>query len=65
MLLAGQSISPDVRQALRENRLEDAAKLLMRQYGLTRAETIDLLGVDLGSSLARLKRSTPSKRDRH
>ena len=39
MLLAGQSISPDARQALRENRLEDFAQLLMREYGLTRAET--------------------------
>lgn len=47
MLLAGQSISPDARQALRENRLEDAAQLLMREYGLTRAETNDLLRVSL------------------
>jgi FAD synthase len=62
MLLAGQSISPDVRQALRENRLEDAAQLLMRQYGLTRAETGDLLGVDLGSTSIRSKTSNPSKR---
>ena len=61
MLLAGQSISPDVRQALRENRLEDAAQLLMRECGLTRAETSDLLGVDLGSSI-RSKSSNPSKR---
>jgi len=59
MLLAGQSISLDVRKALRENRLEDAAQLLMRKYGLTRAETNDLLGVDLGKSSSR---STSSNR---
>jgi len=59
MLLAGQSISLDVREALRENRLEDAAQLLMRKYGLTRAETTDLLGVDLGKSSSR---STSSNR---
>jgi hypothetical protein len=45
MLMAGQSLSPDARQALRENRLEDAGRLLMLEYGLTCAETSDLLGV--------------------
>jgi hypothetical protein len=62
MLLAGQSISPDVRQALRENRLEDAAELLMREHGLTRGETSELLGVELGRSFSRSKKSNPSKR---
>jgi hypothetical protein len=34
LLLGGKSISPEARQALRENRLEDAARVLMEQYGL-------------------------------
>jgi hypothetical protein len=45
LLLAGQSISAGVRQALRENRLKDAAALLMREYGLTCAEAANLLNV--------------------
>jgi hypothetical protein len=35
LLLAGQSISPEARQALRENRLKDAAVILMEEYGLS------------------------------
>jgi len=35
LLITGQSISPEVRQALRENRLQDAAKLIMQEYGLS------------------------------
>ena len=35
LLLTGKSISPEARQALRENRLQDAGELLMRKYGLT------------------------------
>jgi hypothetical protein len=50
MLLAGQSISPAARHALRENRLEDAAGLLMRQYGFSYAEAKDLLGLSLSKS---------------
>ena len=45
LLLTGQSISAGVRQALRENRLKDAAALLMREYGLTCAEAANLLDV--------------------
>ena len=45
MLMAGQSISPEARQALRDNRLEKAAALLMQEYGLTCAEVHDLLNV--------------------
>jgi len=45
LLLTGQSISDDARQALRENRLKDAAAILMQEYGLTCAEVGDLLNV--------------------
>jgi hypothetical protein len=45
LLLTGQSISADARQALRENRLKDAAVILMQEYGLTCAEAGDLLNI--------------------
>jgi len=45
MLLTGQSLSSEARQALRENRLKDAAEILMEQYGLNCAEAGDLLDV--------------------
>jgi hypothetical protein len=45
LLITGQSISPEVKQALRENRLQDAAKLIVRQYGLSRVEAGQLLDV--------------------
>jgi hypothetical protein len=45
LLLTGQSISSEARQALRENRLKDAAEILMEQYGLNCAEAGDLLDV--------------------
>ena len=45
LLIAGQSISAQARQALLENRLKDAATLLMQEYGLTCAEAGDLLNV--------------------
>ncbi len=45
LLLAGESISPEARQALRENRLKDAAALLMQQYGLNCLEASQLLDV--------------------
>jgi len=45
LLIAGQSISAMARQALLENRLKDAATLLMQEYGLTCAEAGDLLNV--------------------
>jgi len=45
LLLAGESISPEVRQALLENRLQDAADLLMQKYGLSCVEASQLLDV--------------------
>jgi hypothetical protein len=45
MLLAGESISAKARQALRENRLQDAAVILRQEYGLTCTEAKDLLNV--------------------
>ena len=45
MLLTGESISPEARQALRENRLKDAADILMKEYGLTWVEAGQLLDV--------------------
>ena len=45
LLIAGASVSPEIRQALRENRLRDAAKLIMQQYGLSCIEAGQLLDV--------------------
>lgn len=45
LLIGGESISPEVRQALRENRLQDAAKLIMQEYGLSCIEAGQLLDV--------------------
>ena len=45
LLLAGQSISPEARQALRENRLKDAAVILMEEYGLSCVEAGNLLNI--------------------
>jgi hypothetical protein len=45
MLITGQTISPEIRQALRENRLQDAAKLIMQEYGLSCVEAGQLLNV--------------------
>jgi len=47
MLVAGENISPEARQALRENRLKDAAEILMRQYDLSCVEAGDLLDVSM------------------
>jgi len=47
LLLGGQSISPEARQALRENRLDDAAAILMKEYGLSRVEAGHLLDVSV------------------
>ena len=45
-LLIGEDwLSAKARQALIENRLKDAAELLMQEYGLSRAEASDLLGI--------------------
>lgn len=45
LLLAGKSISPEARQALLENRLQDAAILLMQKHGLSCIEAGHLLDV--------------------
>ena len=45
LLLTGQSISPEARQALRENRLKDAAVILMEEYGLSCVEAGNLLNI--------------------
>ena len=45
MLLAGESISRQTKQALLENRIEDAANLLMKDNGLSCLEIRDLLNI--------------------
>jgi hypothetical protein len=45
LLIGGESISPEIKQALRENRLRDAAQLIMQQYGLSCVEADQLLDV--------------------
>ena len=45
LLITGQSISTEARQALRENRLKDAAEILMDQYGLSCVEAGELVDV--------------------
>ena len=45
LLLTGQSISPEARQALRENRVKDAAVILMEEYGLSWVEAGNLLNI--------------------
>lgn len=45
LLLTGQSISVDARRALRENRMRDAADLIMHDYGLSCSEAGDLLNI--------------------
>jgi hypothetical protein len=45
LLLAGQSISPEARQALRENRLKDATVIFMEEYGLSCDEAGNLLNI--------------------
>jgi hypothetical protein len=47
LLLGGKTLSAEARNALRENRLEDAATLLMRQYDLNCREAGDLLDISL------------------
>ena len=45
MLLTGKSISAEARQALRENRLKDAADIIMTEYGLNCDEAGQLLDI--------------------
>jgi FAD synthase len=47
LLMTGKTISTEVRQALREKRLKDAAAMLMQQYGLSCLEAGDLLDIPL------------------
>ena len=45
LLVGGESISPAARQALRENRVKDAANMIMHDYGLSCVEVGDLLSL--------------------
>ena len=45
LLVVDEDISAEARQALRENCLRDAARLLMRQYALNCVEARNLLNV--------------------
>lgn len=45
LLIGGKSISPEIKQVLRENRLQDAAELIMQKYGLSCVEAGQLLDV--------------------
>ncbi|HEY7164617.1 MAG TPA: hypothetical protein VIB79_08655 [Candidatus Binatia bacterium] len=45
LLLTGETISPKARLALRENRMNDAAAILMQEYGLSCVEAGDLLNL--------------------
>ena len=43
LLITGQTISSEIRQALRENRLQEAAAIIIQQYGLSCVEVGQLL----------------------
>jgi len=43
LLITGQPISNEIRQALRENRLQEAAAIIIQQYGLSCVEVGQLL----------------------
>jgi DNA-directed RNA polymerase specialized sigma24 family protein len=45
LLLAGKTVSVEVKRALVENRVRDAAEILMREFGLSCLEASDLLDV--------------------
>lgn len=47
LLLEGKTLSDEARRALRENRREDAAALLMQQYDLDCNEASALLDVSM------------------
>jgi hypothetical protein len=47
LLLAGNSVSPDARQALRENRLKDAGVIIMDEHGLSCVEAGHLLDISV------------------
>ena len=43
LLITGQTISKEIRQALRENRLQEAAAIMIQQYGLSCVEVGQIL----------------------
>jgi hypothetical protein len=45
LLISGQSISLEAHRALRENRVKEAADLIMHDYGLSCTEAGDLLNI--------------------
>lgn len=45
LLITGQTISSEIRQALRENRLQEAAAIIIQQYGLSCIEVGQLLNL--------------------
>jgi hypothetical protein len=47
LLIEGKTLSPETRDALRENRREDAAALLMQQYDLDCREAGALVDVSV------------------
>jgi hypothetical protein len=47
LLIFSDAISTETRKALRESRLQDAAKRLIKEHGLTCREVEDLLDVVL------------------
>jgi hypothetical protein len=47
-LIFSDAISTETRKALRESRLQDAAKRLIKEHGLTCREVEDLLDIVLG-----------------
>ena len=47
LLLGGKTLSPETQGALRENRREEAAAMLMQQYGLSCHEAGELADVSI------------------
>jgi hypothetical protein len=47
LLIFNDAISAETQKALRERRLQDAAKRLMKEHGLTCREVADLLDIVL------------------
>ena len=45
LLITGRSITPEIREALRENRLREAATFIMQEYALSCVEAGQLLDV--------------------
>jgi hypothetical protein len=45
LLLAGKTVSVEVKRALVENRVQDAAELLIQEFGLSCIEAGDLLDI--------------------